>query len=392
MQNNDYDISMALQAIEDELQRSMLRNLERHIKEVDEGGIEFTMWQAEQLKALETYKANNLEKFVWHFDVIDAEIERKLMDAFKRGGFEQEKKIIQAIKKGWKNPSTRANTANVETSANFFTVNETKLNELIRATRDDIHDANYAMLRQAEDQYRQAIFNAQVYYNTGAGSLMSAVKMATIDYIRRGIQSVEYSNGRRVNAQSYAEMALRTANKRAYLYGEAQKRDEWDVHTVIVTRRGVACPRCQQYTGRVFMDDVFGSWRPTGIQKYPLISTAMAGGLYHPNCKDTHTTYFEGLDEDLVKPMTEEEREKASRVYELQQEQRYNERNIRKYKRLSELSVDDSTKDYYNIRVSTWQERQSKLIAENAGTLRRNYNRERVFGMAELDKLRASAF
>ena len=72
MQNNDYDISLALQAIEDELQRSMLRNLERHIKEVDEGGIEFTMWQAEQLKALETYKANNLEKFVWHFDVIDA--------------------------------------------------------------------------------------------------------------------------------------------------------------------------------------------------------------------------------------------------------------------------------------------------------------------------------
>ena len=140
------------------------------------------------------------------------------------------------------------------------------------------------------------------------------------------------------------------------------------------------------------MDDVFGSWRPTGIQKYPLISTAMAGGLYHPNCKDTHTTYFEGLDEDLVKPMTAEEREKAREVYELQQEQRYNERNIRKYKRLSKLSVDDSTKDYYNIRVSTWQERQSKLIAENAGTLRRNYNRERVFGMAELDKLRASAF
>ena len=32
----------------------------------------------------------------------------------------------------------------------------------------------------------------------------------------------------------------------------------------------------------------------TGI-KYPFMSSAIAAGLYHPRCKDSHTTYFEGI-------------------------------------------------------------------------------------------------
>lgn len=35
------------------------------------------------------------------------------------------------------------------------------------------------MLRMSEDKYRQIIFNAQVYANTGAGTYEKAVDMAT---------------------------------------------------------------------------------------------------------------------------------------------------------------------------------------------------------------------
>ena len=55
---------------------------------------------------------------------------------------------------------------------------------------------------------------------------------------------IEYANGAMVNIASYAQMAIRTANKRAYLQGEGEKRAEWGVHTVLVPNRGGGCPYC----------------------------------------------------------------------------------------------------------------------------------------------------
>ena len=56
MQHDDYDITAAFQAIEDELIASMIRNMDRHRAEETKEGYEWSMWQAEQLKALEKYK------------------------------------------------------------------------------------------------------------------------------------------------------------------------------------------------------------------------------------------------------------------------------------------------------------------------------------------------
>ena len=45
---------------------------------------------------------------------------------------------------------------------------------------------------------------------------------------------------------------------------------------------------------RILIDDVWsGGSRADG--DYPLMSAAVAAGLYHPRCKDSHTTYFPGI-------------------------------------------------------------------------------------------------
>ncbi|MFR6220476.1 MAG: hypothetical protein ACLUKO_27795 [Enterocloster bolteae] len=59
----EYDIGAAFKAIEDELIASMIRNMDRHRAEETKEGIEWSMWQAEQLKALEKYKRTT--KTVW---------------------------------------------------------------------------------------------------------------------------------------------------------------------------------------------------------------------------------------------------------------------------------------------------------------------------------------
>lgn len=187
-----------------------------------------------------------------------------------------------------------------ETTGEFFKTNERKLDTLIKATTHDMSKAETAVLRMANDQYRKIIFNAQVMANTGAGTCAKAVDMATKEFLSAGINCIQYRNGRRVNIKSYIEMALRTANKRAYLQGEGAKRKEWRIYTVILNKRGNPCPLCAPFVGKVFIDDVWSGGHKDGISpvtgvKYPLLSEAIKKGLYHPNCKDAHTTYFEGI-------------------------------------------------------------------------------------------------
>lgn len=87
--------------------------------------------------------------------------------------------------------------------------------------------AEAAVLRMANDQYRKIIYNAQVYANTGAGTYEKAVDMATKDFLSAGLNCVEYANGARHTLSDYADMAIRTASKRAYLQGEGEMRQQW---------------------------------------------------------------------------------------------------------------------------------------------------------------------
>lgn len=302
---SDYDIVKAFEKIENELIASMIRNLDRHRAEEKELGIEWSQWQVEQLKALEVYKRNNRKKFIPQYSTINQHIRRVLQDSYNDGSTQQERQIlqaIQAIKRGFKGKGKNnlVFTGVTETAGEFFKTNERKLDTLIKATTHDMGKAETAVLRMANDQYRKIIFNAQVMANTGAGTYAKAVDMATKDFLSAGINCIEYRNGRRVNIKSYAEMALRTANKRAYLQGEGAKRQEWGIYTVILNKRGNPCPLCAPFVGRVFIDDVWSGGPKNGISpvtgiKYPLLSEAIKKGLYHPNCRDAHTTYFEGI-------------------------------------------------------------------------------------------------
>ena len=178
-----------------------------------------------------------------------------------------------------------------------------------------------------------------------------------------------------VNIASYSEMALRTADTRATLLGEAAKRDEWGESLVMVTYRSSACPKCTRYIGKVFVDDVWGTVGAKPNNRYPLLSSAIAGGLYHPSCKDSHTTYFEGITQRRT--MTPAEEAEAIRRYELQQEQRYNERQIRKYKRLEAGSISEENVAKYAAKRKEWQSRNKAFVEANDDVLRRDYQREK---------------
>ena len=219
----DYDISQAFEAIENELIDSMMRNFSRHRAEETKEGYNWSQWQAEQLKSLEEYRKKNLKKFNKQFTEINGKVEEMLRKARADGNAQQEAEILQAIKDGFKVPIKPSETSTAE----FFKVNDRKLDALIKSTTDDLKQAETAVLRMSNDKYRKAIFNAQVYANTGSGTYEKAVDMACRDMLRAGLNCIEYKNGARHTLPDYARMAIRTANKRAYLRGEGEKRQEW---------------------------------------------------------------------------------------------------------------------------------------------------------------------
>lgn len=351
---SDYNIKEAFERIENEFIDSMMRNFSRHRAEETKEGYNWTQWQAEQLKSLEEYRKHNAKKFGKRFKTINSKVEEMIRTAKADGNASQEAEILEAVKDGFKAPKKPS----AHSTAEFFKVNDRKLDALIKSTTDDLKRAETAVLRMSNDKYRKAIFNAQVAMNTGAVTYEKAVDMACKDMLNAGLNCVEYKNGARHTLSDYADMAVKTANKRAYLRGEGEKRAEWGVSLVVVNSRQGGCPDCAKYIGKVFIDDVYSNGKKSD-GNYPLLSTAIKNGLFHPRCKDSTSTYYEEI--TTLEPVTPEEEAEMDCRERLEEKQQYAERQAQRFDRRAEYSLDEDNKRIAQTRADEWHDRADML-------------------------------
>lgn len=369
---SDYNIREAFEKIEDELIDSMMRNFSRHRAEETKEGYNWTQWQAEQLKSLEEYRKHNAKKFGKRFKTINSKVEEMIRTAKADGNASQEAEILEAVKDGFKAPKKPS----AHSTAEFFKVNDRKLDALIKSTTDDLKRAETAVLRMSNDKYRKAIFNAQVAMNTGAVTYEKAVDMACKDMLNAGLNCVEYKNGARHTLSDYADMAVKTANKRAYLRGEGEKRAEWGVSLVVVNSRQGGCPSCAKYIGKVFIDDVYSNGKKSD-GNYPLLSTAIKNGLFHPRCKDSTSTYYPELD-DLDAPLSEDEIKELDRQRGIEEKQQYAQRQAERFDRRAEYSLDKDNKRIAQTRADEWHDR-ANILEEKAKQFSLNTNEQKYY-------------
>lgn len=359
----DYDISQAFARIEDELISSMFRNFNHHRAEETKEGFNWEMWQVRQLKALEEYRKANKKRFTKEFSDLNSRIDEFIRQARLDGAAEQEIAILEAVKKGY--VPKNAFTGTAELAADFIKLNDRKMDALINATTNDLKRAEHAMLRMADDQYRKIIFNAQVYAASGAGTYEKAVDMAARDFLKAGINCIEYKNGARHTMQDYVSMVLSTTGKRAYLTGEGEMRKQWGESLVIMNKRGNPCPLCAPFVGKVLVDDVWSGGKPDGV--HLLMSTAIDKGLYHPRCKDGHTTYFEGIS-DEGEPYTESERRELTEQYNAEQKSNYAKNQAEKCARIAKYSLDEGNKKVYEARAEKWRGIAEESVDKSGGS------------------------
>ena len=396
-----YNIRKIYEQMELDFIASMKRNLERHEEEAKQG-FKFEQWQLAKLRGLERFRKENIKIIDKYNEPIEKLIHNTLIETYKEsqdnvnefikeikneyvdnvfvklpGDLEPIKRPIESenmqdmIKEVLENVRIWQETPTPRDEV-FFRMNDDKFDSLIETVEKDFNNANAAVLRRMDDVYRQTIFKAQVYYNTGNVGLDKAIDMATENFLAKGIDAITYSDGKRVNITSYAEMALRTANHRAYLMGEGKKRQEMGLYLVVVSAHATACELCIPWQGKIIIDDVYsGGNKEDG--DYPLLSEAMEKDFLHPQCRHNLSTYFPGI---TTLPKVPDE-EKALENYKQEQKQRYIERQIRKYKRLEAGSADLENQKKYKEKVREWQARQREHLRENP-QLRRNYRREKV--------------
>lgn len=378
-----YDIRSIYQQMELDLISSMKRAFYYHQREQKKEGFEWEQWQLSKLRAIEDFRKRNKAIIDRYNRPIQKAIDRELREQFSNGEnrvtrfvnkikglFIKNQKPLGISVNVPKDLGQSINTVTPKENA-FFGLNEKKLEALISTVKNDLNKAEYSVLRKMDDVYRQTLFKTHVYMQNGTKTLYQAIDMATKDFLDKGINSIEYKNGARVNIASYAEMCLRTASQRATFLGEGTKRNEYGIYTVVVSAHANTCPHCAPWQGKVLIDDVFSN----GSSKdgpYPLLSEAIKKNFLHPNCRHTLITYFPGI---TKLPEVPDEKE-AIKTYEAEQKQRYYERQIRKWKRVEAGSVDEVNQQEAHKKVLEWT-KQLKDHIDNNKQLRRNYDREK---------------
>lgn len=350
MADIDYDAMIAgyYQEMELDIIASMKRNLSRHIKDEEDVGFEFPQWQAMKLKELKRYQRQNQRIIAGVGNKVSKKVSEHMLGELAQGSKKEMKRYKDIMGDSYQ--------SSVLMKDSFFRINDRKVNALIDALTNDLSDANYAALRMVNDTYRDVIFKASFFAANGVKTPKQAIDMATRDFLERGINCIEYKNGRRVNIASYAQMAVRTAGKRANLMGEGERRHALGVPFVKISRHGTSCKLCKPFEGKVLIDDVY-SGGTASDGKYMLLSQAMAQGLFHPNCRHGCSTHDpRDDDDDYDEPQLEDSQSQA-----LKEEYTHAQRMVQKYKRLSAGSLDPENVARYSEKLREWEERKAQI-------------------------------
>lgn len=355
------DIAALFDALELDLVKSLHHCLARHQRqEQTEGGQNGTprhwqAWQAAKLRDIRRFRRENTAILGEYRDRIDADTRTLLEEEAAQGGAD-----------------------------GFFRMSDERMTALLNEMQQANEQSERAALRYMNDVYRKTILRTAAAMQAGGQTLQQATDAATRDFLDQGIACIRYRNGRRVNISTYAEMALRTAGTRAMLMGEAAQRERLGLDTVLVSQYGACSPTCLPWQGLVYIDDVFqpyhGTHTPGGTygvsrngRQYPLLSVAMQGGLFHPNCRHTLSTWVEGVS-TRPRPM---DKAKVEAAAQLEAKQRALERSVRKAKRQAAGLCDPAAAKAARARVRAAQKELRDFVADHGDVLRRNVWRER---------------
>lgn len=332
-----------------ELELKLLEKMSRQLFKGSE--LPLNDWKIAKLTEISQFLGNG-EELIKQAKLINNDLVDILESSFAKGIKESDNVIP-------KEPTT--------TQLAFFQSNQPRLEALIREAQTTSIEALRGFYGSIGSLYQDSINRSVLGVTSGTQTLYESIKSSTQGLAEQGIGFVTYENGNKVNIASYMEMATRTiANKTAQQATTARNK-EYGYDLVLISQYMGCSDTCQPHQGKIYFDDTLGDVNRT---QYPSLSSAIADGLFHPNCKHHKMPYDpEVQDKPSVIKNNEE-------LYNNEQQQRYIERNIRQWKRRNAVAQ-GSDKVKTSLKVQEWQKKNRELVSSDE-RLRRDYTREQL--------------
>ena len=210
-------------------------------------------WKLRRLQDVQAYRHRNQQIVADHLPQLEEQTAALLQEAYRAGVLDTAEQHRE-----------QANPTYI-LEGDFDGVDDRWLDALVQEVNENFRTVETAALRRVEDIYKKITYQAQIAQATGAVTMEQAVDQAAKQFLERGIDCVQYADGRRVNIASYAEMALRTAATRSKCRGDAALRRQLGVDTVLVSQYGACSETCLPWQGRVYIDDVWGDPAEMGV-------------------------------------------------------------------------------------------------------------------------------
>lgn len=240
----------------------------------------------------------------------------------------------------------------------FLGTNGAALNNLVAELLGELRNARFQILRQTLDAYRNIIGQVTQSIAAGATTRIKVAKDALNRFAAEGITAFITKDGKKWGIAEYVSMATRTATNNSFREGRIQSIIASDGDLIIVSAVSNPRPSHKKWERKIL--SISGK-----DKRYPSLDEAKADMLFGPNCKHSFTKYIPGLTKVETEPQQDE--------YEATQEQRYYERQIRKYKR---VLAADPTNTKAKEKIKAYQGKIRELVDEH--DLVRNRNRESI--------------
>ncbi len=259
----------------------------------------------------------------------------------------------------------------------------TAFNVFRRAAYFALEGTALQIIRKGNDLYRDVAIQAgsQMFREADIFTRRQFSQMMLDDFAQRGIQSITYSNGRKMSIEAYSEMVGRTMSGHAAVQGSLNRYAEHGYDLVRVSAHFRACELCVPWEGKVLSTNGMNP-------DYESLDSAISAGLFHPNCAHSISPYIPGLSPDLEIRVSKEEqalidkygyREAQKMAYKAQVQQRHIERQIRFWKKRELTALDPTMKTQAHRKVLDWQAAQRTHLKQNL-FLPRKYDRESLGG------------
>ena len=233
----------------------------------------------------------------------------------------------------------------------------------------------------ASKQFEDALDRAWLQISSGAFDSNTAIRMAVKDLSQKGVKSIQYPSGHSDTLEVAVRRATVTGVNQTALRLQDALADEMGCDLVETTAHAGARPEHAVWQGQIFSRSGKSDQYPDFVSSTGYGSGAGLGGW---NCRHSFHPYFEGDPKAYSKKMLEgfeakdyEYNGQKMTEYEATQQQRYVERQVRRWKRenaaMAAAGLDTSESA---SRIRQWQETQKDFLRQTG--LKRQGDREQI--------------